>query len=65
MTQLLHSGLTEKIIGVYYDVYNEIGHGFLESVYSNCMQIGLTEAGLKVQREIQIPVWFRKQDVSD
>jgi GxxExxY protein len=27
------------------------------------MQIALTEVGLKVQREIQVPVWFRKQDV--
>ena len=28
-----HRELTEKIIGVFYDVYNELGHGFLESVY--------------------------------
>ena len=34
---LLYSELTEQILGVYYDVYNEIGHGFLESVYANCM----------------------------
>jgi GxxExxY protein len=63
MTQLIHAGLTEKIIGIYYDVYNEIGPGFPESVYGNCMQIALVEAGMKVQREIQVPVWFRKQDV--
>jgi GxxExxY protein len=30
---LKHHELTEKIIGVFYDVYNELGHGFLESVY--------------------------------
>jgi hypothetical protein len=28
---LKHHELTEKIIGVFYDVYNELGHGFLES----------------------------------
>jgi hypothetical protein len=27
--------LTEKIIGAFYLVYNELGHGFLESVYEN------------------------------
>jgi hypothetical protein len=27
------SELTETIIGVFYDVYNELGFGFLESVY--------------------------------
>jgi GxxExxY protein len=62
-SKLLHPELTEKIIGVYYDVYNEIGHGFLETVYRNAMQIALTEAGLVVQREFPIPVWFRGQEV--
>jgi len=62
-SKLLYPELTEKIIGVYYDVYNEIGQGFLESVYSNCMQIALTQAGLVVQREVLIPVMFRNHDV--
>ena len=29
---LKHKELTETIIGVFYEVYNELGHGFLESV---------------------------------
>jgi GxxExxY protein len=62
-SKLLHLELTEKIIGVYYDVYNEIGHGFLETVYGNAMQIALTEAGLLAQRELPIPVWFRGQEI--
>jgi len=62
-SKLLHSELTEKILGVYYDVYNEIGHGFLESVYNNCMFLALTKAGLSVRREVAVPVYFRGQDV--
>jgi GxxExxY protein len=62
-SKLLHSDLTEKIRCVYYDVYNEIGHGFLESVYSNCMFLALTKAGLSVRREVPVPVYFRGQDV--
>jgi len=61
--KLLHAELTEKIIGVYYDVYNEVGHGFLETVYRKAMQIALAEAGLLVQNEFPIPVWFRGQEV--
>jgi hypothetical protein len=38
-TQLLHSDVTERILGIYYDVYNELGHGFLESVYNNSMSL--------------------------
>jgi GxxExxY protein len=62
-SKLLHAELTERIIGVYYDVYNEVGHGFLEAVYRNAMQIALAEAGLTVQREHPIPVWFRGQEI--
>jgi GxxExxY protein len=62
-SKLLHSDLTEKILGVYYDVYNEIGHGFLESVYNNCMFLTLTKAGMAVRREVPVPVYFRGQDV--
>ena len=62
-TKLKHAELTEKIIGIYYDVYNEIGHGFLESVYSNCMNIALMQAGFQVEREVFIPVLFRSQNV--
>jgi len=61
--KLFHAELTEKIIGVYYDVYNEVGHGFLETVYRKAMQIALAEAGLLVQQEFPIPVWFRGQEV--
>ena len=62
-SKLLHSELTEKLLGVYYDVYNEIGHGFLESVYNNCMFLALTKAGMSVRREVPVPVYFRGQDV--
>jgi GxxExxY protein len=44
-SKLLYSELTEKIFGVYYNVYNEIGHGFLESVYNNCMFLALLKSG--------------------
>jgi GxxExxY protein len=62
-SKLLYAELTEKIIGVYYEVYNEIGHGFLESVYSNSLHRALSQAGLSVEREVAIPVFFRGWDV--
>jgi len=60
---MLHHELTEKIIGVFYAVYNELGHGFLESVYETAMVIALREKGLKVEQQVAVPVWFRGQAI--
>jgi GxxExxY protein len=62
---LKHEALTAKIIAVFYDVYNELGHGFLESVYENSMVIALRAAGLSVQQQVSLPVYFRGQKVGE
>lgn len=62
-SSLKHSELTEKIIGVFYDVYNELGHGFLESTYAEAMAVALQSSALTAVREVPIPVWFRGQKV--
>jgi GxxExxY protein len=54
-----HDDLTRLVIGVFYDVYNELGGGFLEVVYRESMRIALTDAGLEVGVETPIPVHFR------
>ena len=58
-----HKELTYKIIGVFYDVYNELGHGFLESVYQRALGLSLETVGLKVTNYVKIPVWFRGQRI--
>jgi GxxExxY protein len=62
---LKHADVTEKIIGVFYDVYNELGYGFLESVYEESLVIAFQEAGLTANRQIPLPVWFRGHKVGD
>ena len=54
-----HDELTQKIIGVFYDVYNKLGSGFLESVYRESMRMALSQAGLMAQTEVPVPVYFR------
>lgn len=56
---LKHSALTGRIIGVFYDVYNELGTGFLESVYVQALGLALGQAGLWVEREKPLRVFFR------
>jgi GxxExxY protein len=62
---LIHEELTERIIGVYYDVYSELGYGFLEKVCQRAMVIALTAAGLSVAQGVRFPVIFRGQLVGD
>ena len=49
--QIVHSEITEKIIKSFYEVYNELGHGFLESVYEEAMFLVLCEKSLSVVRQ--------------
>ncbi len=60
-----HSELTDQIIGVFYEVYNELGFGFLESVYRNALHLALLEKGLIVEPESPVKVFFRGRVVGD
>jgi GxxExxY protein len=62
---LKHAEVPEKIIGVFYDVYNELGYGFLECVYEESLVIALHEARLTANRQIPLPVWFRGHKVGE
>ena len=53
-----HEELTHKIIGCAYKVFNTLGFGFLESVYRKAMIIELSKAGLKVEEEKALQVYY-------
>jgi GxxExxY protein len=57
--------LTQQIIGIFYDVYNELGHGFIESVYEKAFAFAMLQNGLHVLTRIEIPVWFRGKKVGE
>ena len=56
---LLEQETTELILRGFYAVYNELGHGFLESVYENALAHVLREGGLDVRQQAGIAVHFR------
>ncbi len=58
-----HEGITQRIIGVYFDVYNELGYGFLEPVYQEAMGMALQTSGLQVQREFGLEAHFRGRTI--
>lgn len=50
--------ISYKIRGAIYNVFNAFGPGLLESVYSKSLQQELLREGLKVRREVGIPVFY-------
>jgi len=50
--------LTHKVIGCAYKVGNVLGCGFLEKVYENAMVHELRKAGLKVEPQKQITIYY-------
>ncbi|KAF0128696.1 MAG: hypothetical protein FD155_3028 [Bacteroidetes bacterium] len=63
--ELLHKELTDKILKAFYDVYNELGYGFLEKVYQNSLFIELKSRGFKVEVQKQINVNYKGYEVGE
>jgi GxxExxY protein len=60
-----HWGLCHDIVEVFFAVYNELGFGFLEGVYEEALSLALVEAGFKVARQVQTPIWFRGRKIGE
>ena len=63
--QLEKREVTEKIIGAAFEVYKELGYGFLERVYQRAMQVELQRSGLTAEIERRIQVKYKNAIVGD
>jgi GxxExxY protein len=57
--------LTERIIGVFYEVYNRLGYGFLEKVYENSMLIEFEKEKIPVIVQAPIKVFYEGKIVGE
>ncbi|TDE07253.1 GxxExxY protein [Flavobacterium sandaracinum] len=62
---LKHKELTDGILKTFYEVYNELGYGFLEKVYQNSMYIELKNKGYKVEAQNKIKVYYKGTEVGE
>ena len=63
--ELLHEELTKTIIKTFYEVYNELGYGFLEKVYQNSLYLELKNKGYKVEAQKKISVYYKGTEVGE
>lgn len=65
MDKLKHNEITDKIIKAFCQVYNTLGHGFLEKVYENALIIELKKLGLNAVAQHPIQVYYDNAVVGD
>ncbi|MBI3566988.1 MAG: GxxExxY protein [Gemmatimonadetes bacterium] len=63
--RLLAGDVTREIIGAFFDVYNELGYGFLENVYQRALPVALAARGIRLEREVPMRISFRGESVGD
>ena len=65
MGTILHEDLTKAIIKIFFEVYNELGYGFLERVYQNALYFELKANGFHVEAQKKIKVYYKEIEVGD
>ena len=58
-----YSEITSKIIGCAMRVHSALGNGFQEVIYQRCMAIEMEDDKLRVAREVEIPIYYKKVEV--
>jgi GxxExxY protein len=61
--RIIEEQLSFLIVAAFYEVYNALGYGFLESIYCRAIEIALRKRGLRVEREYPITVYFDGHEV--
>jgi len=63
--ELLHGGVTGQVIGAFFDVYNELGHGFAELVYHRAIVVALAERGVRTETERALTIRYHNVVVGE
>ena len=58
-TTIIYKDESYRIIGKCFEVHKVLGHGFLEVVYKDALEIVFKQDGIRYQREKEYEVWFR------
>ena len=62
MAELIFKEEVYRIVGAAMEVYNELGCGFLESVYQEAMEIELCARQIPFERQIPLRIKYKEVD---
>ncbi len=57
-SNLLHTDITSRIIKAFFNVYNQLGYGFLENVYQRALLLEMPKWGLECSKNYPIKVYY-------
>ena len=57
--------LSDKIIGCAFEVYNQLGNGFLEKVYEKSLMYEFSLNGIKAETQVPIQILYKNKNVGD
>ena len=59
MTEILYKDESYKIMGAMFEVYKEMGCGFLEPVYQECVEFELTDQGVPFVPQVELSLRYK------
>jgi GxxExxY protein len=63
MTDILYKNESYKIIGACFEVYNNMGFGFLENVYQECLEIELSEQKIQFVSQKELKIFYKNREL--
>ena len=52
-----------QIVGAAFEVYNHLGHGFLEAVYQECLELEFRKRGIPYGREKVLKLYYKGEEL--
>jgi GxxExxY protein len=62
---IVEKELSYKIMNAAYQVNNQLGPGFLESIYEAAMALELKARGHNVETQVRVPVYYREEKIGE
>jgi GxxExxY protein len=62
-TKLLYPGLSYRIIGFIYQIYNDLGFGYQEKYFQRALEAELAESGLRIRREQPYEIKYKSRSL--
>ncbi len=57
--ELVHKDLSYQIVGVLFEVYNDLGYGYKESHYENAIAASFKEKGIIFSRQLPLKIEYK------